>query len=78
MIAPDGVSFTTKFPEVSPAIEREVNTREVVPSVMLSVTSFHPVSWFTVPIETYTTASAISLALSASVERVGAPEAFTV
>lgn len=49
LIAPAGVSRVTKFPEVSQADERAVNTSAVVPSVMASVTSFHPVSALTVP-----------------------------
>lgn len=77
MIVPLGVSLTAKFPDVRLVIERAVNTRAVLPRVIESVTSFHPVSAFVLPCDTYTTASAISVALSASLERVGTHETFT-
>lgn len=78
LIAPDGVSRNTKFPVVRLAIWSAVHTRAVVPRVIASVTSFHHVSAFTVPSDTYTTASAISVAVSASVARVGAPDTLTI
>jgi hypothetical protein len=50
-IAPDGVSLIEKLPLVNQLIESGVNTNEVLHRVILSVTSFHPVSAFTVPCE---------------------------